>query len=73
MALRLTGDTFTRLDEKRLSFVDGAVDDAGTDAIKPNEEVEGAANCNRDWRSIVFDDIPNDGLSIIFANGLFLM
>lgn len=68
MAFRLT-----RLVVKSVSFVGTATDDVVADAIKLNEDVDGAANCKRDWRSIVFDEIPNDVLSIIFANGLFLM
>lgn len=62
------------LDEKKRSFVAAATEeDVGADAIEPNEDVDGAANCNRDWRNIVFDETTYDVLSMYFANGLFLM
>lgn len=58
---------------KKRSFDGAATEDAGADAIEPNEDVDGAANCNRDCRNIVFDETTYDVLSMYFANGLFLM
>lgn len=59
-----------KFDENRLSVLDAATIDL---FVIVDAGCNTDANCNRDCRSIDFDDEPNSVSSFILANGLFLM